>query len=488
MSMLVTLVLAAPPVLWRFPADADAAPTAVEAAVAPLTAKLPDHLVTGAQRAAWLAAPAPTPAPALPPCFVDLAACPQPERAALEALGLSGRIDARAQRRDTQWTLRLDWTSSAQSTAPRTLVGQGATLQQAAENVVAELAGQATVRVLVEPASAKVYAGAVLLGEGAGTYAVPPGALDVRAEAEGFAPATVKVDLTAGDAADLTFKLPAVSAYVNLRLNPESARVTLDHLPFSSGTGKHALAPGAHLLRAEAEGFEAFERRVDIKAGETLDIVFDMTPKADLSARYARPHPDALAKALYVRGALRTSRVSAGKLGLGSGLLRAEKTTDAAEIGGLDLGVGWRGELLEVEALGLAWLGGADAHGAALPQDRAGLVEDLQRLVLRPAWVGVRWPRWRVDPYARLGVSAVVESLTIRGVLDTTGGRKASEQTHLLWMVGGELGCRAQIDDAWFAQLSGSYEGVGADRPQASFQVGLGWAFDALGFAGGGAR
>jgi hypothetical protein len=109
---------------------------------------------------------------------------------------------------------------------------------------------------------------------------------------------------------------------------------------------------------------EAFERRVDVKAGETLEIVFDMTPKADLSARYARPHPDALAKALYVRGALRTSRVSAGELGLGSGLLRAEKTTDSAEIGGLDLGVGWRGELLEVEALGLAWLGGADAHGA----------------------------------------------------------------------------------------------------------------------------
>ena len=82
---------------------------------------------------------------------------------------------------------------------------------------------------------------------------MPPGALDVRAEAEGYAPATVKVDLTAGDAADLTFKPPAVSAYVNLRLNPESARGTLDHLPFPSRPSNHPLSPWPPLRPAGPE-------------------------------------------------------------------------------------------------------------------------------------------------------------------------------------------------------------------------------------------
>ena len=108
---------------------------------------------------------------------------------------------------------------------------------------------------------------------------------------------------------------------------------------------------------------------------------------------------------------------------LGSGILRVEKTSESAQLGGLDLGVGWRGELFEVEALGLAWLGGGDPHTAVLPQDRVGLLTDLERWVVRPLWVGVRWPRWRIDPFVRAGVSMVLESFTARGVLDPAGNR-----------------------------------------------------------------
>jgi hypothetical protein len=484
MSMLLTLLLAAPPVLWRYPTDGEAEPAALEAAVAPLASRLPDHLPTAATRDAWLAAPA-APGP-LPGCFTDTGVCTDLDRAVLEALGLGGRIDARARRQGAGWEVRLEVVSTAAHVAPRTLVGLGDTLNEAAENVVSELIGLATLRVTVEPPTARLYAGALLLGTGPGSYLVPPGTTDVRAEADGHAPATVRLEVAAGDAATLTFSLPAVSARVALRFNPENAKVTLDHLPFADRPGTVALAPGKHLLRVEAPGFESYERTIEVAAGDTLEVTYDLKPKADLGARYAHPHPDTTARAFYGRAALRTTRVFDGPVELGSGILRVEKTSESAQLGGLDVGVGWRGELFEVEALGLAWLGGADPHTAVLPQDRVGLLTDLERWVIRPLWVGVRWPRWRIDPFVRAGVSMVLESFTARGVLDPAGNRAKKDHDLTLWLFGVEAGCRAQLDRDLFVQLSGSYEGWSETRSQASFQLGLGWTFDLLG--GGGAK
>ena len=85
MSMLLTLLLAAPPVLWRYPTAGEAEPAALEAAVAPLAPRLPDHLPTTATRDAWLAAPSAS--GPLPGCFTDMGVCADLDRADLPTDG-----------------------------------------------------------------------------------------------------------------------------------------------------------------------------------------------------------------------------------------------------------------------------------------------------------------------------------------------------------------------------------------------------------------
>lgn len=460
----MVLLMAPDAIVWRFPGPEGEALRAAAVALQK-TGALIGHLLEDEALNARLATAA---LPDALGCFEDDGACEDPRQVVLKLAGLTARVDATQGVGDNDSrivTLRI-LPADPNQTA-RDYIGQGASVEAALSDAIGAMQGQGTLEVTVTPNDARIYLGDRPLGTGSGRYPVPPGTHEIRAEADGFMPLVQPIEVNAGMIVPINFIMGSSYGELTLKLEPKDARATLDGKPLLAGMKAHPLAPGEYVLRVEADGRVPHEQTVVIKPSTLLTLTIGLPEEQrDFWSRFKTPHPDTLAYPFYVRGDLRFVSIADGPLDV-EGI---DNVDDSVGLVGLSVGVGYRGRVFILEALNLNYAGG----GGRTPVDGSDrlMIDELGRWTIRPGWVGLRYPTWRLEPYALAGLELTFEDFTI----EDGAGNRTETKTDLL--LGFEIGLRAQILPEWFLSASGVVDFAPGARTGAAFVMGVGYAFD----------
>jgi serine/threonine-protein kinase len=163
--------------------------------------------------------------------------------------------------------------------------------------------GFATFRVEAEPAGARVWVDEVEVGAAPITVPVTGGRHKVRVAIDGYAPAELSLDITAGTAPPpLRFSLEPVTALLSVTSSPAGATVRIDGKTIGVAPLSGAIVPpGRHELRVEKAGYSPSIQRITAVAGQPLDIRARLARRASAEADLP-PTPDPLP----VQGALVT--------------------------------------------------------------------------------------------------------------------------------------------------------------------------------------
>jgi hypothetical protein len=475
--ILLVLLLAPDAVLWRF--QGPQADALREAAVAAQQAGgLAGHLLSEAALEAHLASvdPAGARQPELLGCLADRQVCPDPARAVLALVGLSGRINADLSRSDSGYTATLVLTPADPTAQPRTWTGRGDTAAVAVADVLEDLEGQASLEVEVVPGDARLFLDDAPLGTGSGRYPVSPGLHTVRAEIDGMMPLSQTVEVAAGGVVELRFELGSDYGQLILKLSPEEARATLNG---RAAGPTQDLAPGEYQLRVEAPGHQSHEQTVSIKSATALTITVGLPREVDDSLRrFESPHPDTLANPFTVRADLRFVTVGSGPLDVsraveGGGKVEYDTLDDSVGLLGLGITAGWQGRYLLVDALTLTYEGGGGETKATLASGEADRITGLSRVTVRPGQVGVRYPSWRFSPFITGGIQFIFDSIE---VTNEAGGAETLDKASL--MLGFNGGVEVHLAPDWSGRLAGGLDFGFESRTTFTFVVGAGYLFD----------
>ena len=415
-------------------------------------------------------------------CLDDSTECADPVRAGLDLLGTAGRIDASAKREgDEAWLVTFVVTPAGDLINERLFEGRGESLDAATLDAIVRLENQGTLAVTVDPPDAVLFVNGQPIGRGSGQYTVGGGKHTLRAEADKRVPVEESVIIVAADTTSIDLKLPVAYGTLELLYLPEHAQSHLDDKPLGTGPGQFKVIEGRHKVRLFADGFKDHRQTVRVKRDETTRV--DVTLKAvalPLVDKLKAPHPDTSARHFYVRAGLRTMSVGSGDIDMSGGegpdafaLDSIDSIDGSVDLVGVDGSVGWRGDALTVEALGATVAVGGDPTEATFDRSRIGSVDDLSRLVVRGARIGVRYPRWRFDPYLSAGPMYVFESFEFDRPRQQTASFDRS-----FFVLGAEGGLRYQTDQNWFMGWSGELSFWPGRRLSLAFQFGAGYAFD----------
>ena len=455
-------------VYWTFPGPYG---EQVRAALVNIAGGNPAHLLTREGQNAYLSGRT---MPENLGCLANQSTCADATRGVLGLLGISARIDATAERTDDGLIVRLKQTS-ALGGDPVVHAGRGETMQAATAAAFAAVQGEAMLILNLEPADANLRLNGQPFGQGSGSYTLPAGKHTVEAPAR----QTVEqeVILSSGQVLRLVVDLSVISGKLTLAPEPPGAKVFLDGVPWPTPQTPRALGPGKYQLRVEAEGYETFSQTVTIKAATQHDLTLKLRPSAPpWRTAVKSPHRDTLAHGTYAR--LRFDMVSArdGDVGLeAEGGVNIEVLEQKQSIGLVGMGVaaGWRSRYLVVEALGLGIQTGSDTTETKLGDAILGELQGMTRINIRPGWVGLRYPVWRIEPYFLGGLEISTE--TLRGV---TAGDRLFEVKDTRLLLGLEMGMRYVISPAFFAGLATSVTLWPGARTMATFTLDGGFAFD----------
>jgi hypothetical protein len=275
----------------------------------------------------------------------------------------------------------------------------------------------------------------------------------------------------------VNFMLGSSYGELTLKTEPEDAQVSLNGKPLLTRMKSHPMAPGEYRLRVEAPGRVAHEQTITIKSATLLTLSVKLPEESqDFWSRFATPHPDTLANRFYVRGDLRFISISDGPMDSGG----VDTVDESIGLVGLAVGVGYRGRYFIVEALNLNYAGGGGRTqfdgGSDLPDGEPEFfIDELARWTIRPAWVGVRYPSWRFEPYIMGGIELTFEDFTVES------GQRKDEASKSDLLLGVEAGVRVQIMPEWFISASGVFDFAPQARTGAAFVVGAGYGFDVPG-------
>ncbi|MCB9545745.1 MAG: PEGA domain-containing protein [Myxococcales bacterium] len=481
-ACLLILLLAPDALLWRFQGP-EASSLQAAAVAAQQAGGLSGHLLTPEAVDQHLASvdPAGARQPALLGCLADRQVCADPVRAGLALAGLAGRIDARTSRTEAGYVATLELVPADPTAAPRTYTGAGPSAGTALTDAISALEGQGTIEVEVEPADARLLLDGKPLGTGAGRYPAPPGRHRLRAEADGLAPLEMTVEVRAGEIAPVRMELGNGYGQLILRLTPADATATLDGQPVAQPAEARDLAPGEYRLHVEAEGYQAHDQTVSIKPSTLVTLTVGLAREQDdWLRRFQSPHPDTLAYPLQLHADLRFVSIGAGPLDVSrdgaGGKVEYDRLDDAVGLLGIGLGVGWRGRHLLVDALTLTFEGGGGQTPATLATGEDDHIDSLSRITVRPGWVGLRYPAWRLSPFFAGGIQFSFESLEV-----TNDAGKTEELSKSALLLGLTIGLEAQITPEWSGTVAGVVDFGFDARTAATFVVGVGYAFETPG-------
>ena len=462
--------------LWHFPGPQGPELQAAAAKAASGTA--PGlHLITDAEIATYLSA---REIPNALGCLDDTTTCEDPRIDALRILGLTARVDVTAAQEADGHRVTLT-INEVGAKAPKVLQGQGDTLAGAMSAAFAQLAGQGTLRVTVQPADAKVFIDDVEVRQGSGDVVVSPGSHRVRVERAGQRALEQPFTIKKGQIVTASFEMASADGELVLSVVPKDARVFIDGAHVADISAPIPLPPGEHLLRFEADGHDPLERKLVVKTGvrSTLKVGLQESLTA-WQDKLRTPHPDTIAYPAYVRAGLRFTSVFDGPVDVAVGRrderIEVISQDDSLGVLGLEIGAGWRGRYLAIDALTLSYeAGGGTRSLTTKPEntadDEVG-IENMSRLSLRPAWFGLRYPAWRLDPYVMGGAVLAFQSFeVVRGDTRRTASTRA-------FKLGLEAGVRFQISPRWFASGRGIFDFWFEERTTAAFVLGVGYALD----------
>ena len=112
-----------------------------------------------------------------------------------------------------------------------------------------------------------------------------------------------------------------------------------------------------------------------------------------------------------LRSTLQIGSLRDGKVGYASRTTRDLASTDEAiPAVGFGLDLGWRSVLWDTTIVGFAYQSGGEDKSASLVGGLSSTLSTTSRLLLKFAWPGVRYTRWRIDLYARTGFAYVIET------------------------------------------------------------------------------
>lgn len=474
---LLVLILAGP-TLWRFPQEADAARAAAREALAD---EAKGHLLDDAALDKHLAARAP---PKALGCLADQGACADLQAAAVDLLGLSAEmiVELEVGPKRSKATLRL----KRAGRKDKQWRGQGADAAAAVAAAVRAYRGQGFLVFDVTPDSARLEIDGASAGEGSGRHPLSPGVHKLRVSAEGHRTVETEAKIVARQALRLKVDLHRLAGELILKITPASASIFIDEMPISAPSEPISLTPGVHALRCEAEGYDTLKREVTIRDKTQTRLSLPMIHSEPVWRRALRTtHPDTRAHDYYVRGGLGFTTVDDGDVnggaGRGEARVNVERQLDNVGLLGGEVALGWRwGEYWLVEPLSVHFGGGGDAVDAWLEGDEAppegeeaperAQMESLSRLMLR-ARAGARYSRWRLSPYALLGLGYAMDEFAL-----TLPSGDSTTVSQRLWHLNAEVGARYQHDEALF--ISGALSVDLGARMATTFFLGAGWALD----------
>jgi hypothetical protein len=363
------------------------------------------------------------------------------------------------------------------ATADTDLVGQGKSLEAAAEAALGELSGQGRVQVNVKPADAALLLDGRPWAMGEGTHPAPPGTWKLTVTAPNHAPLELELVVARGELTVVTAELVTSQSMLALKIDPPDALVLVDG-EVVDPSRPIRLPPGDHVLEASAPGKAPHTHKFVVEPSTRLDLSLVMRPEGDdWASRFSEPHPDTIAKPFQIRASLRFASIGAGELkataGADADRVAVRRQLDSMGQFGLSVAAGWRDEHLTLEAVSFALSSGSGPAKARLDDGTTGQIEDYRRFSVRPLWVGLRLPRWRVDPYAQLGPVLAFDAFD---AVNATGARQSFTRTAFL--VGINVGARFFFSDQWFAHLGFDSTFWFGERTASTFVLGGGWSFD----------
>jgi len=146
----------------------------------------------------------------------------------------------------------------------------------------------ATLEVRSDPSGAQVYVDGEYLGRTPLVAGVAPGRHQVEVRLAGYEPYRVSVRLGAGERVKVFARLvPAArKGRLDVRSEPEGARVYLDGVYRGRTPLTLELEPGTYDLRLTLPGYAEYRERVRVRAGETTRVLARLAPeKARLEVR-----------------------------------------------------------------------------------------------------------------------------------------------------------------------------------------------------------
>jgi len=477
-AFLLILLLAPDAVLWRFQGpQADALRQATREVQQ--AGGLPGHLLDEVALEAHLAGVDPVGArqPALLGCLADRTTCPDPGRAALALVGLSGRIDADLARTDQGFRATLVMTPADPTAQSRTWTGYGVDAKAATLDALKSLEGQAFLEVDVTPGDAELFLDDAPLGSGSGRFPVAAGRHQVRAQSPGLVPLEQTIEVNEGEVAQLRFELGGSYGQLMLKLTPVNATALIDGRPV--GGLPRDLPPGEYQLRVEAPGYVAHEQTVVVKPSTLITLTVGLARSEDEGLRrWETPHPDTLAHAFGVRADLRFVTVGSGPLDVsrtraGGGKVEYDALDDSVGLLGVGFTAGWQGRYLIVDALTLTFEGGGGETKATLTTGEEEQIEGLSRITVRPGQVGVRYPSWRLSPFVTGGIQLIFETITVK---DEAGHSEELSKSSLL--LGVTAGLEAHFTPEWSGRIGGAVDFGFDNRTAGTFLIGFGYMFD----------
>ncbi len=474
-ALLLAVFLAAPspaPVVWRF-AD-DHGPAIRDAVLAARGENLPHHLIAESsilehlRSVRW---------PASLGCLDDSATCRDPRQGALPLLGLSGSVEASAKPRGEGFevTLRLSLVDGE----PQAFVGRGPDLEMAAVKAWVALRGHGTIRVEA-PEGSVVFVDDQAVGEGPGEYPVAPGKHVVKVDAKGKRPVEQSISVAAGEKKSLRFELADSWGRLALNYAPATAKAWIDGEPWQTPDEERELKPGDHVLRLEAEGYDPTEHPFTIKSATRLDLTIGLQRSEPEWQKLLRaPHPDTQAHPYYVRAGLRLGSVQSGKAeaaaGSGADRIGLDTQDESSALFGIEAAIGWRSELWTFEPLGLGYQGGGEAAGVTFEDGERGRMRDLSRFNLRLATFGVRYPAWRLEPYAAAGLVLASESFSVE---PDDEEKKTQDFSRRLFFLGLDIGVRYHLTGELFGSVALNTDVWSNERAAVALVLSVAYALD----------
>ncbi len=127
-----------------------------------------------------------------------------------------------------------------------------------------------------EPSGAKVYIDDVLRGTTPLKFKIEPGVHTLRLELEGCKPIEKEISISVGESLELNFKFEALLGVLSISSNPIGADVYIDGVPKGVTPLEIEVEPGRHILRLELEGYKPIEKEIEISAGESSKLNFEL--------------------------------------------------------------------------------------------------------------------------------------------------------------------------------------------------------------------